>query len=115
MDDSTNEPEVHSTNAKAMKSTWPSEEAATARDLCHPPSLRAAVSMQEGNITEGLTLVLVFFKKKSLSMHSLLNKGYYNVVMIEKQIKPLSYKFKMLDVTISFTVIGVFSSKVLFS
>ena len=53
-----------STNAKAMQSTWPPEEADTARALRHPPSLRAAVSMQEGNITEGLTLLLVKKKKK---------------------------------------------------
>lgn len=61
--------------------------------------------MQEGNITEGLTLLLVKKKKKKfLSMHSLLNKGYYNVVTTETQIKPLSDKFKMVDMTILFTV-----------
>lgn len=37
-------------------------------------------------------------------MHSLLNKGYYNVVTTETQIKPLSDKFKMVDMTILFTV-----------
>ena len=37
-------------------------------------------------------------------MHSLLNKGYYNVLMTENQIKPSSYKFKMANMTILFTV-----------
>lgn len=37
-------------------------------------------------------------------MHSLLNKGYYNVVTTENQIKPLSDKFKMVDMTVLFTV-----------